>query len=64
MQTLGITGADKFYSVAQLWAISTIKNAWLEFGLYKLWNIKVILTNDKLKDFQDKLRAYSILGFA
>ena len=62
MQTLGITGTDKSRSVAQLWAISAINNAWLEFGLYKSWNIKVTLPNNKLKDFQDKLCTYGILG--
>lgn len=64
MQTLGITGADESRGVAQLWAIGTIENAWLEFGLYKSWNIKVTLPNNELKDLQDKLRAHGILGSA
>lgn len=50
--------------MAQLWAIGTIENAWLKFGLYKSWNIKVTLPNNKLKDLQDKLLAHGILGSA
>lgn len=41
-----------------------IKNTWLGFGLYKLWNIKVILPNNELKNLQDKLHTYAILEFA
>ena len=64
MQTLGIIGANKSRNLLQLWVIGNIKNAWLKFDLYKLWNIKVVPPNNKLKSLQDKRHAHDILGSA
>lgn len=64
MHTFRIFDDDKSRNMAQFWAIDTIENVLLTFGLYKSWNIKVTLLNNELKNLESKLQAHGILGSA